>query len=46
MLAAHGYTNVREYAEGKKDWRESGLPTERVERQTSEVPEPDATGAD
>ena len=21
-----GYTNVREYAEGKDDWREAGLP--------------------
>ena len=28
-LEALGYTNVREYAEGKKDWVEAGLPTER-----------------
>ena len=24
-----GYTNVREYAEGKQDWIEAGLPVER-----------------
>lgn len=24
-----GYTNVREYREGKKDWRAAGLPMER-----------------
>jgi hypothetical protein len=23
-----GYENVRDYAEGKKDWVEAGLPTE------------------
>ena len=23
-----GYTNVREYAEGKADWIEAGLPVE------------------
>jgi hypothetical protein len=23
-----GYTNVRDYAEGKSDWVEAGLPTE------------------
>jgi rhodanese-related sulfurtransferase len=33
-IAAHvltklGYTNVREYAEGKDDWREAGLPLEQ-----------------
>ncbi len=28
-LAALGYTNVREYAEGKQDWIEAGLPVER-----------------
>ncbi len=28
-LAALGYTNVREYAEGKQDWIEAGLPIER-----------------
>ena len=28
-LAALGYTNVREYAEGKQDWVEAGLPIER-----------------
>jgi hypothetical protein len=44
VLAAQGYTNVREYAEGKKDWREAGLPIERFERQPSGVTEPDATG--
>ena len=32
-IAAHvlrklGYTNVRDYAEGKQDWREAGLPLE------------------
>jgi rhodanese-related sulfurtransferase len=29
VLAALGYTNVREYVEGKKDWRAAGLPLER-----------------
>ena len=33
-IAAHvltklGYTNVRDYAEGKDDWREAGLPLEQ-----------------
>jgi hypothetical protein len=23
-----GYTNVRDYAEGKQDWIDAGLPTE------------------
>jgi rhodanese-related sulfurtransferase len=27
-LMALGYTNVREYAEGKADWIEAGLPVE------------------
>ena len=35
VLAAQGYTNVREYVAGKKDWREAGLPVERSEAQTS-----------
>jgi rhodanese-related sulfurtransferase len=29
VLGKLGYTNVREYAEGKDDWREAGLPLER-----------------
>ena len=29
MLGKLGYTNVREYAEGKDDWREAGLPLEQ-----------------
>ena len=28
-LRALGYANVRKYAEGKQDWIEAGLPTER-----------------
>lgn len=28
-LIALGYTNVREYAEGKEDWVNAGLPVER-----------------
>jgi rhodanese-related sulfurtransferase len=28
-LTALGYTNVRKYAEGKQDWAEAGLATER-----------------
>ena len=28
-LEALGYTNVREYVEGKQDWIEAGLPVER-----------------
>ena len=27
-LAALGYTNVRDYAGGKQDWIDAGLPTE------------------
>jgi rhodanese-related sulfurtransferase len=27
-LAALGYTNVRDYAEGKQDWIDAGLPVE------------------
>jgi len=34
VLAAQGYTNVREYVAGKKDWREAGLPVERDEAPT------------
>jgi rhodanese-related sulfurtransferase len=29
VLAKLGYTNVREYAEGKDDWREAGLALEQ-----------------
>jgi rhodanese-related sulfurtransferase len=25
-----GYTNVQDYAEGKSDWIDAGLPTETV----------------
>jgi len=28
-MADLGYTNVREYVEGKKAWRDAGLPMER-----------------
>jgi len=28
VLAKLGYTNVRQYAEGKQDWQEAGLPLE------------------
>jgi len=28
VLTKLGYTNVRDYAEGKYDWREAGLPLE------------------
>jgi len=31
-LAALGYTNVRDYAEGKKDWLDAGLPYESNHR--------------
>jgi rhodanese-related sulfurtransferase len=31
-LVALGYTNVREYAEGKADWIEAGLPVEASPR--------------
>jgi hypothetical protein len=27
-----GYTNVRDYAEGKQDWIDAGLPTESKHR--------------
>jgi rhodanese-related sulfurtransferase len=29
VLGKLGYTNVREYAEGKEDWRDAGLPLEQ-----------------
>ena len=29
VLTKLGYTNVRDYAEGKADWREAGLPVEQ-----------------
>src|SRR3954454_3108312 len=29
VLTKLGYTHVREYAEGKDDWREAGLPVEQ-----------------
>src|SRR4029079_9164136 len=31
-LIAMGYRNVREYAEGKQDWLDAGLPVERGAR--------------
>jgi len=38
VLVALGYTNVREYVEGKKDWRAAGLAVERISAQPSVVP--------
>ncbi len=32
-LAALGYSNVREYVEGKQDWIDAGLPTESAAHQ-------------
>jgi rhodanese-related sulfurtransferase len=32
-LAALGYTNVRDYAGGKQDWIDAGLPTESEHKQ-------------
>ena len=32
-LEAMGYTNVRDYAEGKQDWIEAGLPLEGAHKQ-------------
>jgi rhodanese-related sulfurtransferase len=37
VLVAQGYTNVREYVEGKKDWRDAGLALERAGAQPSVV---------
>lgn len=31
-LASMGYTNVAEYAEGKQDWIEAGLPIEKKQQ--------------
>ena len=31
-LAAMGYTNVRDYAEGKSDWIDAGLPIESAHK--------------
>ena len=31
-LASMGYTNVAEYAEGKQDWIEAGLPLEKEQQ--------------
>jgi rhodanese-related sulfurtransferase len=28
VLAAHGYTRVKDYTGGKQEWIEAGLPTE------------------
>jgi rhodanese-related sulfurtransferase len=30
-LAALGYTNVRDYAEGKQGWADAGMPLEKGE---------------
>jgi hypothetical protein len=30
-----GYTQVRDYAEGKSDWIEAGLPVETLQRFTN-----------
>lgn len=30
-----GYTQVRDYAEGKSDWIEAGLPVETLQRSTN-----------
>jgi hypothetical protein len=35
VLVAQGYTNVREYVEGKKDWRAAGLALERSSDQAA-----------
>ena len=32
-LAALGYTNVRDYAGGKQEWMEAGLPVESASKQ-------------
>ena len=37
VLQRLGFTNVREYAAGKKDWRDAGLPLERTADQRSLV---------
>jgi hypothetical protein len=37
-LAAKGYRNVREYAEGKQDWLDAGLPTEGSDGSSSAPP--------
>ena len=34
-LEAHGYRNVRRYAEGKADWAVAGLPTQSAESNLS-----------
>ena len=31
-----GYRNVKEYAGGKKEWMENGLPTESSEKKVTE----------
>lgn len=31
-LAQRGFSNVRRYAEGKRDWLEAGLPIESIEQ--------------
>jgi 3-mercaptopyruvate sulfurtransferase SseA len=38
VLAALGYTNVREFREGKKGWRAAGLPMERAGQIESRTP--------
>jgi rhodanese-related sulfurtransferase len=36
-LAERGYTNVREYAQGKQDWIDTGLPVERDKVEVDEL---------
>ncbi len=40
-LAERGYTNVRDYAEGKQDWIDTGLPVEsdRIHEEDTETPQ-------
>lgn len=38
-LAERGYTNVREYAQGKQDWIDTGLPVESDKIEIEEVTE-------
>lgn len=35
-LAARGYSNVRRYIEGKKDWLEAGLPIESAPKEEAQ----------
>jgi hypothetical protein len=43
-LSERGYTNVRDYAEGKQDWIDTGLPVESDKVESEEEEEAEYPG--